>query len=53
MPPYPSSPTGINDPTKHQLEMFLKEVRQQKDLPTIRSYLTVRASLQHSPLLPP
>jgi len=48
---YGESPNqGINDPTKHQLEMFLKEVRQQKDLPTIRSYLTLYRTIDESKL---
>lgn len=35
----------VKDPMEHQLQVFMDEVRQQKDLPTTRSYLKLYTTL--------
>lgn len=53
-PPVPPSPDDklddkpdeyIKDPMEHQTEVFMDEVRQQMELPTIRSYLKLYTTL--------
>ncbi|XP_055701323.1 eukaryotic translation initiation factor 3 subunit L isoform X2 [Phlebotomus papatasi] len=46
-PPPPDAPMEdyVKDPMEHQIEVFMDEVRQQQDLPTIRSYLKLYTTL--------